>query len=123
VRTVALTACGVVALAHLWFFALESYFWTRPLGLKVFKRGEQFAKETAPLALNQGLYNGFLAAGLIWGLLISARDPVHALSVLTFFLSCVVIAGLVGAVTASRSILFVQALPGVIALGLLWAAR
>lgn len=116
-RTLALGLSCFVALAHVGFFALEGYFWTRPLGAKVFRRPQQFMKDSASLALNQGLYNGFLAAGLLWGVWLHTSDPAHALSVLTFFLGCVVVAGVVGAATASRSILFVQALPGALALG------
>src|SRR5437868_3739135 len=95
----ALAASGLVAVAHVGFFVLESYFWSRPLGVRVFKRPEQWMKETASLAANQGLYNGFLAAGLIWGLVQSGSDPAHAFSILTFFNTCVVVAGVVGAIT------------------------
>ena len=107
--TLANGAVIVVAALHLWFFALESYFWDKPLGLRTFGMTPDKAAITKSLALNQGLYNGFLAAGLVWGLF--AGDGVK-----TFFLTCVIVAGVVGAFTASRKILWVQALPGLIAL-------
>lgn len=103
-----------VALLHLYFLALEMFFWTKPLGRKAFGLKEDFAEQTKALAANQGLYNGFLAAGIIWGVLQGA----HAAGKpwLVFFLGCVVVAGVFGAATASRKILFVQALPGALAL-------
>jgi putative membrane protein len=112
--TVAIAA--LVALAHVWFLVLEMFLWTTPRGLKVFGNTPQKAADTAVLAANQGLYNGFLAAGIAWGL----ADPHAGRPVLTFFLACVVVAGVYGAATASRKILFVQALPAAIALALLW---
>jgi putative membrane protein len=115
----ATVAVAIVALLHVVFMVLEMFLWTKPLGLKVFHQRLEVAQATAVLAMNQGLYNGFLAAGLIWAL---TAGPAPSLEI--FFLSCVVIAGIFGAATASRSILWVQALPGVIALGLvLLAAR
>jgi putative membrane protein len=104
----------LVALLHLYFLALEMFFWTKPLGRKVFRTTPEFAEQSAALAANQGLYNGFLAAGLIWGLL--ASPPEHALAVKVFFLACVVVAGAFGAFTVSRRILLVQALPAALAL-------
>ncbi len=109
-------AVAFVALAHLWFLVLEMFLWTRPFGRKTFRMSEEQAQATAVLAANQGLYNGFLATGLIWGLLIDA--PTFARAVQTFFLSCVLVAGVYGGATASRAILFVQALPAAIALAL-----
>jgi putative membrane protein len=112
-------AVGLVALLHLLFLVLEMFLWTRPIGRRVFGLKEDLALASAPLAANQGLYNGFLAAGLIWGLL--AGEAGFAIKV--FFLSCVIVAGVFGAFTAKRSILWVQALPGAVALGLVLVAR
>lgn len=109
---VAAAAVALVGLLHLGFFALEAYFWDKPLGLKVFKLTPEFASQSRALAANQGLYNGFLAAGLFWGAFAGDRP------VMLFFTGCVVVAGLFGALTVSRSILFVQALPGAAALAL-----
>ncbi|HEV2333499.1 MAG TPA: DUF1304 domain-containing protein [Gammaproteobacteria bacterium] len=103
---------GLVALLHLYFLVLEMFLWTKPYGRRVFGLTPEFATASRSLAANQGLYNGFLAAGLIWGL-ITADKPVTL-----FFLGCVVVAGVFGGFTASRKILAVQALPGAIALGL-----
>ena len=94
--------------------------WRTPFGMKTFKLTKEKAELTAPLAANQGLYNGFLAAGLAWGLV---ADPSMAPSIKIFFLSCVLIAGLFGAATASRAILFLQALPAALALGLFFGSR
>jgi putative membrane protein len=102
----------LVAVLHLLFFALESFLWTKPVGRRVFGLSAELAESTRSLAANQGLYNAFLAAGLIWGLV--AGECGFAVKV--FFLSCVVIAGIVGGFTAKRSILIIQALPGAIAL-------
>lgn len=107
-----------VALLHLAFFVLESFFWTRPLGRRVFGLPREVAESSRTLAVNQGFYNAFLAAGLIWGLM---PGP-HAFAVKVFFLSCVIVAGVVGGLTAKRSILIVQALPAVIALALVMLA-
>jgi putative membrane protein len=111
---------ALVALLHIWFLVLEMFFWTRPLGLRAFGRTPQQALDSAVLAANQGLYNGFLAAGLIWGLL----HPVAAVGfqIKVFFLLCVIVAGLYGAATVSIKILLVQAVPAVLALALLWFA-
>jgi len=117
--TVANVVVGLVAALHLYFLTLEMFFWTKPLGRKAFGLTPEFAASTAALAANQGLYNGFLAAGLIWGL--SLGDAGFAIKV--FFLGCVIVAGVFGAATASRKILFVQALPGVVALALVLLAR
>ena len=103
---------GLVALLHLYFLVLEMFLWTKPYGRRVFGLTPEFATASRSLAANQGLYNGFLAAGLIWGL-VTADKPVTL-----FFLGCVVVAGVFGGFTASRKILAVQALPGAIALGL-----
>lgn len=112
---------GVVALLHAWFLVLEMFLWTKPLGLRTFRNSPEHARASATLAANQGLYNGFLVAGLVWGLLAPAPEQAFALK--TFFLGCVVTAGLFGAATVSKRIFFVQALPALIALGLLFGGR
>ena len=104
---------GVVALLHGYFLVLEMFLWKRPPGRALSGFDAALAEATSPLAANQGLYNGFLAAGLVWGLL--APDQV-GYQALIFFLCCVVIAGLYGAATANRRILFAQAIPGALAL-------
>ena len=101
----------LVAALHLWFLVLEMFLWDKPLGRRTFGLTPERAAATRSLAMNQGLYNGFLAAGLLWG--IFAGDDVKI-----FFLACVIVAGVFGALTASRKILWVQALPGLIALAL-----
>ena len=111
---------AVVVALHVCFLVLEMFLWTKPLGLKTFRNSLEKAKESAVLAANQGLYNGFLAAGLIWGLVQSA--PAFAFQIKTFFLLCVIVAGVYGAATVSRRILLVQAAPAAIALILLWLA-
>ena len=116
--TAANIAVALVALLHLWFLALEMFFWTKPLGLRTFGLAPDFAAASRSLATNQGLYNGFLAAGLVWGLVLgSAGNPIKI-----FFLGCVIVAGVFGALTASRKILWVQGLPGAVALALVFAA-
>ena len=112
-------AAGVVALLHVYFLVLEMFLWNKPFGLKTFRLDKEFADKSASLAANQGLYNGFLAAGLIWSIV---ANEVIAPQLRIFFLACVIVAGLYGAVTASRSILFVQAIPGAIALALAFTA-
>jgi len=107
---------ALVALLHLYFLVLEMFFWTRPLGRKVFRLDPAFAEASKVLAANQGLYNGFLAAGLVWGL---CRADVPAQ---LFFLACVVVAGVYGAATVGKKILFVQALPAAIAAAVLLSA-
>ncbi len=109
---------ALVALLHVYFLVLEMFLWDKPAGLKAFGQTPEAAAASKVLAANQGLYNGFLAAGLVWGLMLGADGR----GVKIFFLSCVLIAGLYGAATASRKILFVQALPAAIGLGLLLAA-
>lgn len=108
-------AIGVVALMHIYFLILEMFLWTKPMGLRTFGLTPERAEATKVLAANQGLYNGFLAAGLIWSIMPSIHGPHIAL----FFLSCVIIAGVYGGITANRKILYVQALPAVVALILL----
>ena len=106
---------GLVALLHVYFLVLEMFLWDKPFGRRIFKSTPEFAAASKTLAANQGLYNGFLAAGLAWGLAMGDAG----LQVKVFFLACVIIAGVFGAATASRNILFVQAVPGILALGLL----
>ena len=103
---------AIVAIEHIYIMVLEMFLWTKPAGMRAFALTPEFAEQTAVLAANQGLYNGFLAAGLIWGL--TLKDD--GFSVRVFFLSCVIIAGIFGAITAKPSILFVQAAPALIAL-------
>ena len=111
---------ALVAALHLYFLVLEMFLWTRPLGLKTFRNTPEKARDSAVLAANQGLYNGFLAAGLIWGLV--QGTPVFAFQIKVFFLLCVIAAGIYGAISVSRRILFVQAAPAALALILLWLA-
>lgn len=103
----------VVVLLHLYFLVLEMFLWTKPYGRRVFGMSAEQAQATRVLAANQGLYNGFLAAGLAWGL------AAESTAVLWFFLACVLLAGLYGAATANRKILFVQALPAAVGMVLL----
>jgi putative membrane protein len=100
----------LVALLHLGFLALEMFLWSGPIGQRIFAMSPEFAAQSAVLAANQGLYNGFLAAGLLWGVIAGRRD------VKVFFLLCVIIAGIFGGLTAKMTILVTQAAPGFIAL-------
>ena len=106
----------VVALLHLYFLVLEMFLWTRPLGLRTFRNTPEKAEITRVLAANQGLYNGFLAAGLFWAA-VSARQDLAL-----FFLGCVVVAALYGAYSVNRRIFFVQGVPALAALAALWWA-
>jgi putative membrane protein len=108
----------LVALLHYYFLVLEMFLWTRPRGRKIFGTTEEQANNSAVLAANQGLYNGFLATGLLWGLLWYGVGPGR--SVITYFLACVIVAGVYGAATVNKRILFVQAVPAVIAVALVW---
>ena len=105
---------AIVALMHLGFLVLEMFLWNHPIGRKTFKMTKEVSESSATLAANQGLYNGFLAAGLIWGV-VSGE-----LSVKSFFLVCVLIAGIFGGFTAKRSILYIQAVPALLGLLLLY---
>lgn len=109
---------ALVAALHVYFLILEMFLWTKPLGLKTFRQTLEKATDSAVLAANQGLYNGFLAAGLIWGLI--HGNPAFAFQIKVFFLLCVIVAGVHGAATVSRRILLVQALPAAIALVVLY---
>ena len=108
---------ALVAAIHVYIVVLEMLLWNKPLGRRVFRTTPEQAAQTVTLAANQGLYNGFLAAGLVWALL--AGEPLHR-PVGTFFLVCVAIAGIFGAATVSRRILVVQTVPAVAALVCLW---
>jgi putative membrane protein len=107
-------AVSIVILLHVLFLVLEMFLWNTPFGRKTFGLSVDYAKQSSPLAANQGLYNGFLAAGLLWGLISTG-----GFDALVFFLICIIIAGIYGAITAKRSILWIQAMPAAIALSLL----
>lgn len=111
---------ALVALIHVYILVLEMFLWTSSRGRRAFGTDVEFAEKTRTLAANQGLYNGFLAAGLIWGLVATGGT---GFSAKVFFLACVAIAGVYGAATASRRILFVQTVPALLALALVIAAR
>lgn len=106
---------GLVALLHVYILMLEMFLWTTPRGRKAFGLTPEFAEQTKVLAANQGLYNGFLAAGLFWGLWLGPAGN----SVKVFFLLCVLVAGIYGAATANKRILFIQAVPAALGLALL----
>ncbi len=111
-------AVALVALLHLYFLVLEMFFWDKPLGRRTFGLTPEFAKASKSLAANQGLYNGFLVVGLVWGICLGAAGGPAKI----FFLGCVIVAGVFGALTVGRKILWVQALPGAVALTLVLAA-
>lgn len=106
----------LVALLHLYFLVLEMFLWTKPVGLKVFRQSVEKAEQSKVLAANQGLYNGFLASGLLYGVATGSREFE------LFFLACVVVAGLYGAASVNKRIFLVQALPALLAMGALLAA-
>lgn len=106
-----------VAFEHIAFLYLEMFMWTKDVGRKVFGTSKEDAETTKVLAANQGLYNGFISAGLIWGFFHS--DPEFGLQITLFFLGCVIVAGVYGAITAKISILYIQAFPAALALSLL----
>ncbi len=110
IRVVANGLCMLVVMAHLAFLVLEMFLWDHPIGHRVFAMTPEVAASSAVLAMNQGLYNGFLAAGVLWGVLARRND------ILYFFLSCVIVAGVFGALTAKPTIFIVQALPAILAL-------
>ena len=114
---VAVVLVALVAALHACFLVLEMFLWTTPTGRRVFGLDADFAEKSKALAANQGLYNGFLVAGLVWGLVAERTD------VQVFFLVCVVVAGVYGAATVNRRILFVQAVPAVLAVGAVLLAR
>lgn len=117
----ALILVALVALEHIYILVLEMFLWTSPRGMKAFNLSREQAESTKVMAANQGLYNGFLAAGLIWALI--HHDAAVAFQLKLFFLACVVVAGLYGGATASRKILFIQALPAALAMIAVIAAR
>jgi len=111
---------ALVSAAHVWFLVLEMFLWRKPFGLRTFGQSQEKADASATLAANQGLYNGFLAAGLAWSLVTSGPE---AFAFQVFFLGCVVVAGVYGAATVSPRIFFLQALPAIVGLGLVLAGR
>lgn len=113
-KLVSIVLTLLVALLHIAFMILEMVFWDHPIGHRVFSLSPELAAGSAQLAFNQGLYNGFLAAGLVWAVIAQKVD------VRVFFLICVVIAGIVGAITAKPSIFVIQALPAIVALVVVW---
>ena len=117
--TIANVVVALVALIHVYILVLEMFLWTTPIGLRTFRNAPEFARESAALAANQGLYNGFLAAGLGWALWRGEAG----FEMRVFFLACVMVAGAFGAATASRKILWIQALPAALALAASLLAR
>ncbi|WP_374566764.1 DUF1304 domain-containing protein [Ideonella sp.] len=111
---IAAVLVALVALLHAYFLVLEMFLWDKPFGLKTFQNTQEFATASKVLAANQGLYNGFLSAGLIWGLCGGGMQ------VQVFFLACVVVAGVYGAASVSRKIFFIQAMPALLALGAIY---
>lgn len=114
----ALLVVALVALLHLWFLVLEMFLWTRPSGRRAFGLSEEFARQSKVLAANQGLYNGFLAAGLLWSLWLGASGR----PVTLFFLGCILVAGVFGGLTATRKVLWIQALPALVGIVLVLLA-
>jgi putative membrane protein len=117
--TLAGIVIAIIALMHVWFLILEMLLWDKPTGLRAFGLTPEFAKQSKVLAANQGLYNGFLAAGLFWGLLLDGSEGTH---VKIFFLGCILVAGLYGGFTATRKVLWIQAAPAAVGLALLLLA-
>jgi putative membrane protein len=114
-ETAAVVVVALVALLHVWFLVLEMFLWTKPAGMRTFRLTPEFAAQSRALAANQGLYNGFLAAGLAYGL------AVHSREIVLLFLAFVVVAGVYGAMTVNKRIFFIQALPAIVAAALtLW---
>jgi putative membrane protein len=109
-RLLSIALCWLVTAAHLGFLVLEMFFWNHPVGRKIFAMSPEFSASSAVLAMNQGLYNGFIAAGLVWGIVAKRTD------IKVFFLACAIVAGVFGAITAKPTILFIQALPAALAL-------
>ena len=115
-KTAALILTGIVAFEHLYFMVLEMFLWTTPRGMKAFGLDKDFAEKTRVLAANQGLYNGFLAVGLIWAIVVN-QSPLFNPFVI-FFLSCVIVAGIYGAYSTKKAkLFFIQAVPAILALG------
>ena len=120
VQVAATIVIALVAALHALFLVLEMFLWRTPFGRRTFRTTPEQAETSAVLAANQGLYNGFLAAGLLWALI--AYGVIAGRPILTFFLACIVVAGIYGAATVSRRILLIQALPAAIGAALLWLA-
>lgn len=116
-RMISLLLIFFVALVHVGFLVLEMFYWNHPIGREIFTMTPEVSASSAILAANQGLYNGFLAAGLLWGLVSGRRD------VKVFFLGCVIVAGVYGGLTAKMSILYIQGLPALLALLAVLSAR
>ncbi len=116
ISTIANIIVGLIGVIHIYILVLEMFLWEKPIGLRAFNQTLDAAIASKVLAANQGLYNGFLAAGLFWGLSLGDSGT----SIKVFFLGCVLVAGLYGAITANRKILFVQAIPAAIGLLLVW---
>ena len=116
VKLLAQIAVLVIAIEHVYILVLEMFLWNKSAGLRAFGQTQQMADATKVLAANQGLYNGFLAAGLFWGLATGNRE------FMLFFLLCVLVAGVYGGLTSARKILYIQALPAAVALALVFAA-
>lgn len=116
-RMISLLLIFFVALVHVGFLILEMFYWNHPIGREIFNMTPEVSASSAILAANQGLYNGFLAAGLLWGLVSGRRD------VKVFFLGCVIVAGVYGGLTAKMSILYIQGLPALLALLAVLSAR
>ena len=115
-KTISRITVLLIALEHVGILILEMFFWNHPVGQRIFGTTPEVSAASAVLAANQGLYNGFLAAGLLWGLVSGQR------SVIVFFLGCVIVAGIFGGLTAKASILFTQALPAIVALITVYAS-
>lgn len=111
-QILALSFTVLVIILHLYFLVLEMFLWDKPMGRRVFALTQEFATQSKAMAANQGLYNGFLAAGLIWGLSLGESGR----SIVIFFLACVIVAGIFGALTVSKKIVVFQALPAFLAL-------
>jgi len=120
-QTIISILVALVAIEHIYFLILEMFLWTKPAGRRIFGLTEQYAKDSKTLAANQGLYNGFLAAGLLWSLLQSNAAFSEQLQL--FFLSCVIVAAVYGALTVKRSILFIQGTLAIVAVVLICAGR
>jgi putative membrane protein len=119
-QIIAFVMVAIVAALHIYILVLEMFLWRTPRGLRTFGMTQEVADSSAKLAANQGLYNGFLAAGLLWGLF--AYGIVSGRAILTFFLACVIVAGVYGGATVHRRIIMVQSLPAAIALILVWVS-
>lgn len=119
-ETMTQAVVALVGILHIGFMSIEMFLWTTPRGLKIFKQSQAQANDSKALAFNQGLYNGFLACGIFWGLV--HPDPGFAKQIQMFFLLCVIVAGVVGGLTVSRRIFILQSGPALVGLGLLLCA-